>query len=176
MPNLTSIRWIIWKLHALLRLISTFRQSWPKLCLTSLQNALPRPSISFSHGNKRSLGQILPFSPSPHARLFVRKGLPTSRPHCIGGKGGASEYCSNSAKRHFVPHILARIVATYWMRNFACTFLYLEINARECKSSFVAKKNILLCLWIDQVTVTQLSIAPIRRLNCILCATFFWSL
>ena len=27
-----------------------------------------------------------------------------------GGKGGASEYCSNSGKRHFVPHILARIV------------------------------------------------------------------
>ena len=27
-----------------------------------------------------------------------------------GGKGGASEYCSNSAKRHFVPHLLARIV------------------------------------------------------------------
>ena len=26
-----------------------------------------------------------------------------------GGEGGASEYCSNSGKRHFVPHILARI-------------------------------------------------------------------
>ena len=59
MSNLTSIRWLIWKLHALLCLISTFRQSWPKLCGTSLQNALPRPSISFSHGNQRSLGQIL---------------------------------------------------------------------------------------------------------------------
>ena len=39
-------------------------QSWPKLCGTSLQNALPRPSISFTHGNKRSLRQILP-SPRP---------------------------------------------------------------------------------------------------------------
>ena len=98
----------------------SYLQSWPKLCGTSLQNALPRPSISFSHGNKRSLGQILPSipPPSPHAMLFVRKGLPTSRPALHrgggggggGGKGGASEYCSNSGKRHFVPHILARIV------------------------------------------------------------------
>ena len=40
-------------------------QSWPKLCGTSLQNALPRPSISFSHGNKRSLGEILPSPPPP---------------------------------------------------------------------------------------------------------------
>ena len=28
-----------------------------------------------------------------------------------GGKGGASEYCCHSGQRHFVPHILARIVA-----------------------------------------------------------------
>ena len=27
-----------------------------------------------------------------------------------GGKGGASQYCNNSGKRHFVPHILAMIV------------------------------------------------------------------
>ena len=32
-------------------------RSWPKLCRTRLQNALPWPSISFSHRNKRSLGQ-----------------------------------------------------------------------------------------------------------------------
>ena len=59
-----------------------------------------------------------PPSPSPSPpMLFVRKGLPISRPtlHRGGGggggvKGGASEYCSNSGKRHFVPHILARIV------------------------------------------------------------------
>ena len=59
------------------------------------------------------------FPPSPHAMLFVRKGLPTSRPTLHrggggrgggGGKGGASENCSNSGKRHFVPHILARIL------------------------------------------------------------------
>ena len=45
--------------------LSEYLQSWPKLCGTSLQNALPRPSISFSHGNKRSLGQILPSPPPP---------------------------------------------------------------------------------------------------------------
>ena len=43
--------------------VSSRLQSWPKLCGASLQNALPRPSISFSHGNKRSLGQILPSPP-----------------------------------------------------------------------------------------------------------------
>ena len=53
-----------------------------------------------------------PPPPSPHTLLFVRKGLPTSRPTLHrGGKGGASEYCSNSGKKHFVPHTLARIVA-----------------------------------------------------------------
>ena len=61
-----------------------------------------------------------PAPPPPHAMLFVRKGLPTSRPTLHpgrgggggGGEGGASEYCSNSGKRHFVRHILARIVCT----------------------------------------------------------------
>ena len=45
-------------------------QSWPKLCGTSLQNALPRPSISFSHRNKRSLDQI---PPPPLPPCNVRK-------------------------------------------------------------------------------------------------------
>ena len=91
-------------------------QSWPKLCGTSLQKALPRPSISFSHGNKRSLGQILPTPPPPlpfpPCNVVRKEGLLTSHPtlHRGGGKGGASEYCSNLGKRHFVPHILARIV------------------------------------------------------------------
>ena len=120
------------------------------------------------------------FLPVPPCNVVRKERLADESSNIAsGGKGGASEYCSNSAIRHFVPHILARIVATYWMRNLhhlhASTFLYLEINARECKSSFVAKKT-LLCLWVDQVTVTQLSRAPIRRLNCIVCATFFWSL
>ena len=103
MPNLTSIRWIIWKLHALLCLISTFRQSWPKLCGTSLQNALPRPSISFSHGNKRSLGQILPSSPSPNAMLFVRKGLPTSRPTLHRGGRGSERILQQFGKKALCP-------------------------------------------------------------------------
>ena len=33
-----------------------------------------------------------------------------------GEKGGASEYCSNSGKRHSVPHILARIVELVYSR------------------------------------------------------------
>ena len=87
-------------------------QSWPKLCGTSLQNALPRPSISFSHAKQTFFGPNPTFPPSPHAMLFVRKGLPTRRPTLHrGGRGERrSEYCSNSGKRHFVPHILARIV------------------------------------------------------------------
>ena len=71
-------------------------RSWPKLCGTSLQNALPRPSISFSHGNERSLGQILP-SLLPHAMLFVRKGLPTGRGG--GGGGGRGERANIAAIR-----------------------------------------------------------------------------
>ena len=68
-------------------------QSWPKLCGTRLQNALPRPLISFLHENKCSLGQILPPPPSPHAMLFVRKGLPRSRPTLH--QGGVTEDCRN---------------------------------------------------------------------------------
>ena len=87
--------------------LMTKLQSWPKLCGTSLQNALPRPSISFSHGNKRSLGQILP----SHAMLFVRKGLPKSRPTLHPGGRGSERILQQFGKKHFVPHILARIVA-----------------------------------------------------------------
>ena len=87
-----------------------YLQSWPKLCGTSLQNALPRPSISFSHGNQRSLGQIL-LSPPPPCNVVRKERLADESSNIAsGGKGGASENCSNSGKRHFVPHILARIV------------------------------------------------------------------
>ena len=78
-------------------------QSWPKLCGTSLQNALTRPSISFSHGNKRSLGQILPSSPSPHAMLFVRKGLPTSRPTLHRGERGSERILQQFGKKALCP-------------------------------------------------------------------------
>ena len=87
-----------------------------KLCGTSLQNALPRPSISFSHGNECSLGQILP-SPLPPCNVVRKERLAEESSNIAsgggggGGKGGASEYCSNSGKRHSVPHILARIAA-----------------------------------------------------------------
>ena len=88
----------------------SYLQSWPKLCGISLQNALPRPSISFSHGNKCSLGQILP-SPLPPSNVVRKERLAEESSNIAsGGKGGASEYCSNSGKRHSVPHILARIV------------------------------------------------------------------
>ena len=104
-----DIRWIMWKLHALLCLISTFRQSWPKLCGTSLRNALPRPSISFSHGNKRSLGQILPCRTPPpppafpHAMLFVRKGLPKSRPTLHRGGRGSERLLQQFGKKALCP-------------------------------------------------------------------------
>ena len=64
-------------------------QSWPKLCGTSLQNALPRPSMD--HQMETSvLWAKFYLPPSPHAMLFVRKGLPKSRPtlHREGGGGG----------------------------------------------------------------------------------------
>ena len=80
-----------------------YLQSWPKLCGTSLQNALPRPSISFSHWNKRSLGQILPSSPSPHAMWFVRKGLPTSRPTLHRGGRGSERILQQFGKKALCP-------------------------------------------------------------------------
>ena len=89
-------------------------QSWPKLCGTSFLNALPRPSISFSHGDQRSLGQILlspPPPPLPPCNVVRKERLADESSNIApGGKGGASENCSHSGKRHFVPHILARIV------------------------------------------------------------------
>ena len=91
-------------------------QSRPKLCGTSLQNALPWPSISFSHGNKRSLGQILS-SPLPPCNVVRKERLAEESSNIASGeKGGASEYCSNSGKRHSVPHILARIVELVYSR------------------------------------------------------------
>ena len=58
------------------------------------------------------------FPPSPHAMLLVGKGCRRFVQHCIGGKGEASEYWSNSGKRNFVPHILARIVAWWEWAEF----------------------------------------------------------
>ena len=50
---------------------------------------------------------------SPHAMLFVRKGLPTSRATLHrGGRGERANIAAIREKRNFVPHILARIVAT----------------------------------------------------------------
>ena len=157
MSNLTSIRWLIWKLHALLCLLSTFRQSWPKLCGTSLQNALPRPSISFSHGNQRSLGQILLPPPSPHAMLFVRKGLPTSRPTLH--RGGRGERAKTAAIREkdtlshtFWPWLSISRTFTTNAHNSKCMectvskfvwvkfvhVLHTRLTSRLWKNSFVA--------------------------------------
>ena len=98
--------------HSPCTLVHWHLQSWPKLCGTSLQNALPRRSISFSHGNKRSLGQILP-SPLPPCNVVRKERLAEESSNIAsGGEGGASEYCGKSGKRHSVPHILARIVAS----------------------------------------------------------------
>ena len=43
---------------------SIYLQSWPKLCGTRLQNALPRPYISFSHGKKKDISICLSVRPS----------------------------------------------------------------------------------------------------------------
>ena len=99
------------------------RQSWPKLCGTSLQNALPRPSISFSHGNKRSLGQILPSPPSPHTMLFVRKGLPTSRPTLHRGEGGSERILQQFGKKalcptHFGQDCMLAVEFCFWSSVF----------------------------------------------------------
>ena len=146
MPNLTSIRCIIWNLHALLRLISTFRQSWPKLCGTSLQNALPRPSISFSHGNKRSLGQFLPSSPSPHAMLFVRKGLPTSRPTLH--RGGRGERANIAAIRE-----KGTLTHTFWpLLSISRTFTTNAHNSK-CMECTVSK-----FVWVKFVHVLHTSL------------------
>ena len=51
------------------------------------------------------------FPPLPPCNVVRKERLAEESPNIAsGGKGGASENCSNSGKRHFVPHILARIV------------------------------------------------------------------
>ena len=128
-------------------------QSWPNLCGTSLPNALPRPSVSFSHGNKRSLGQILPpppfslppppspFLPLPPCNVVRKERLAEESSNIAsGGKGGAGEYCSNSGKRHSVPHILARIVGTFrgQVSSFLAKFQRLTNVKSDLHSSFCA--------------------------------------
>ena len=50
-------------------------------------------------------------SPLPPCNVVRKERLAEESPNIAsGGKGGASDYCSNSGKRHCVPHILARIV------------------------------------------------------------------
>ena len=132
-------------------------QSWPKLYGTSLQNALPRPSISFSHGNQRSLGQILFSPPSPHAMLFVRKCLPTSRPTLH--RGGRGERANTAAIRKigtlshtFLPGLsISRTFTTNahnskcmecTVSKFVCVkfvhVLHTSLTSRLWKNSFVA--------------------------------------
>ena len=51
------------------------------------------------------------FPPLPPCNVVRKERLAEESPNIAsGGKGGASENCSNSGKRHFVSHILARIV------------------------------------------------------------------
>ena len=56
-----------------------------------------------------------------------------------GGKGGASENCSNSGKRHFVPHILARIVAIHKFMELMHT-AYAQ-NRSQCSLSLTFSGN-----------------------------------
>ena len=66
-------------------------QSWPKLCGTHLQNGMLRPSI-VSHGNKRSLGKIIPFPLPPcivgKERLPKQSSNIASGREGVGGGGG----------------------------------------------------------------------------------------
>ena len=51
------------------------------------------------------------FLPLPPCNVVRKERLADESSNIAsGGKGGASGYCSNSGKRHFDPHILARIV------------------------------------------------------------------
>ena len=51
------------------------------------------------------------FPPLPPCNVVRKERLADQSSNIAsGGKGGASENCSNSGKRHFVPHILAMIV------------------------------------------------------------------
>ena len=51
------------------------------------------------------------FLPIPPCNVVRKERLADESSNIAsGGKGGASEYCSSSGKRHFDPHILARIV------------------------------------------------------------------
>ena len=50
------------------------------------------------------------FPPLPPCNVVRKERLADQSSNIAsGGKGGASENCSNSGKRHFVPHILAMI-------------------------------------------------------------------
>ena len=60
-----------------------------------------------------------PTFPPPTCNVARRERLPDESSNIASGrKGGASEYYSNSGKRHFVPHILARIVAWWESAEF----------------------------------------------------------
>ena len=139
-----------------------YLQSWPKLCGTSLQNALPRPSISFSHGNKRSLGQILP-SPSPPCNVVRKERLADESSNIAsGGKGGASEYCRNSGKRHFVPHILARIVGPLtevW-------FTYIQGRSANAWNVRYCLFHVIHSLSHQYTVDTPVCLPPCRRSQC----------
>ena len=85
--------------------------SWPKLCGTLLQNALPRLSIIF-HMETNFLWAKFYLPPSLHAMLFIRNDLPKNRPTLHGGEGrggggGGGEGVNVARiqhKRQSVPH------------------------------------------------------------------------
>ena len=104
-----------------------YLQSWPKLCGTSLQNALPRPSISFSHGNKRSLGQILPSPPPPPMQCCsLEKACRRVVQHCIGGEGGSERILQQFGKKALCP--------THFGQD--CSILLVEVLRYFIISSF----------------------------------------
>ena len=113
-------------------------------------------SDQFSHGNQRSLGKIL-LSPLPPCNVVRKERLADESSNIAsGGKRGASDYCSNSGKRHlshtFWPGLSISRTFTTNAHNSKCMectvskfvwvkfvhVLHTILTSRLWKNSFVA--------------------------------------
>ena len=118
MQKVTNINHVKFDIHTLdnmevtrtFMFISTFRQSWPKLW-DKLAECTASTIDQFFTWKQTFFGPNATSPPPPPCNVVRKERLADESSNIVsGGKGGASEYCSNSGKRHFVPHILARIV------------------------------------------------------------------
>ena len=123
-----------WVLHTLYQnnsfIVRPPLQSWPKLCGTLLQNALPRPSIVFHMETNVLSGPNSTFPSSPMQCCSKGKASWHPSQHCKAERGKGANIVGIREKRHSVPHILARIVAweivhNYaWCNNVACSLKF----------------------------------------------------